>query len=140
MTNGLTHVGQALAALIARGALPAAAVALLDTGGREVLLWRSPEIGFFYAELASAKAWTAAALGRTPTETGQRLDATPATAAYLAAIGGGRFAPLEGGGLYRSAGAAPCALGVASPQGRQNDIALVTLIAEAAGLVAMEFE
>lgn len=120
---------------IAAGDFVHLAVVLTDMGGHICLAWRCPQIGFYYNDLATAKAWTAASLRRTPTATGKALQQSPAIAASLAGIGGGRFAPLPGSGLLMDSQNLPvCGAGIAGPDSAERDTRVLQEISQAAML------
>ena len=68
-------------ARIQSGACDHCALTVVDLGGRLLLAWRPQAVGFFYADLSRSKAWTAAALRRSPDVTGPALIERPAAAA-----------------------------------------------------------
>lgn len=133
MTDALTRAAASLCRLASDGELADVGVAIVDMGGHTVALWRSPDIGFFYVDLAS-KAWSAAALRRDPGPTGARLIENPAVAAFLSGVSKGRLAPLAGGALLYSHGGPVGAIGAGGPGGAAADEAAIARIAGLADL------
>ena len=126
---------QAVAGRITAKGYEDCALVVMDLGGQPLLSWRALDVGFFYADLAKGKAWTAVALKRTPSLTGASLNTRPATAAFLAGLGHGQFVPIEGGALLVDGDTIVCGIGVAGPASGKADMAEIEALAAATGLV-----
>lgn len=97
-----TIVDQALQAARTRE-LPPMTVTVLDPGGRLVAAKREDGSSFFRAEISSAKAWGALAMGMPTRLLADRAAKAPDFTQSLTVLTQGRFIPVPGGVLIRDA-------------------------------------
>lgn len=95
-------VDETLAAARRRG-LPPMTATVLDLGGRLVAAKREDNSSFFRAEISSAKAWGALAIGMPTRQLVDRAANAPAFTQSLTVLTEGRFVPVPGGVLIRDA-------------------------------------
>jgi uncharacterized protein GlcG (DUF336 family) len=128
-------VDEALAAARARN-LPPMTVTVLDIAGRLVAAKREDGSSLFRAEISSAKAWGALAMGMPTRLLAERAAAAPDFTQSLTVLTGGRFVPVPGGVLIRDG--AGILLGAAGVSGAHPDLdeACATSGIAAAGLIA----
>ncbi len=109
---------------------------VLDTGGYAVALKREDGAGLLHYDIAMGKAWGAVAMGSASRALGERMEQRPSVVAAIAAASGGRFMPIPGGVLIRTAeNAVIGSIGVSGELSDNDEICAVAGIA-AAGLVA----
>lgn len=81
-------------------------VAVLDTGGHLLVLKREDESGILRPDIAIAKAWGVLGMGLGARALQRRAEQMPAFFTALAALAGGKMAPVPGGVLIRREGGA----------------------------------
>ena len=95
-------VDETLAAARRRN-MPPMTATVLDLGGRLVAAKREDNSSFFRAEISSAKAWGALAMGMPTRLLADRAANAPAFTQSLTVLTEGRFVPVPGGVLIRDA-------------------------------------
>lgn len=116
--------------------LPPMTATVLDPAGRLVAAKREDNSSFFRAEISSAKAWGALAMGMPTRLLADRAAKAPDFTQSLTALTQGRFIPVPGGVLIRDAsGGLLGAVGVSGAH-PDDDEACATVGIAAARLVA----
>ena len=116
--------------------LPPLTVTVLDPGGRLVAAKREDNSSFFRAEISSAKAWGALAMGMPTRLLADRAAKAPDFTQSLTVLTQGRFVPVPGGVLIRDGeGRLLGGVGVSGAH-PDDDEACATAGVLAAGLVA----
>jgi uncharacterized protein GlcG (DUF336 family) len=116
--------------------LPPLTVTVLDPGGRLVAAKREDNSSFFRAEISSAKAWGALAMGMPTRLLADRAAKAPDFTQSLTVLTQGRFVPVPGGVLIRDGeGRLLGGVGVSGAH-PDDDEACATAGVRAAGLVA----
>ncbi len=109
---------------------------VLDAGGYAKAMKREDGAGLLHYDIAMGKAWGAVAMGSASRVQGERMEQRPGVVAAIAAASGGRFMPIPGGVLIRSAdGELIGAVGVSGELSDNDEICAVAGIV-AAGLIA----
>lgn len=126
-------VDAALAAGREAGLLPLT-VAVLDAGGTLVVLKREDGSGILRGDIACGKAWGALGMGISSRTIRDRLKDRPAFQGALAAASHGRFIPVPGGVLARTAaGEVIGAVGISGDASDKDEYAAIVAV-RAAGL------
>lgn len=117
-------------------ALKPLAVAVLDSGGHDVVVKREDGCGILRVDIARGKAWGALGMGIGSRELARKAEQNPRFFAALAAASGGRLIPNPGGVLVRDAdGDVVGAVGISGDQSDRDEACAIAGI-EAAGLRA----
>ncbi|NQV79537.1 MAG: heme-binding protein [Alphaproteobacteria bacterium] len=109
---------------------------VLDAGGYAKAMKREDGAGLLHYDIAMGKAWGAVAMGSASRAQGERMEQRPGVVAAIAAASGGRYMPIPGGVLIRTAnGELIGAIGVSGELSDNDEICAVAGIV-AAGLIA----
>jgi uncharacterized protein GlcG (DUF336 family) len=110
-------------------------VAVLDAGGVLVVHKRQDGSGILRGDIAAGKAWGALGMGISSRTIRDRLKERPAFQSALAAASQGRFIPVPGGVLIRSAhGDVIGAIGISGDASDKDEYAAIAGV-RAAGLI-----
>lgn len=111
-------------------------VAVLDTGGQLVLLYREDNSSLLRPEIAIGKAWGVLGLGFGGSELARRAAGNPGFFNALTVMSGGKMVPVPGGVLIRhKSGALVGAVGISGDTSLNDEICAVHGI-RASGLEA----